>query len=112
MDHAVQIISRNTHRFGISHQARCLYLPHGQSTVPQAYHVNYHTDCMRLYDFVFPHDDAVNDRAAGGKLETAWGATKVCPRPAIQHSNEGVLCVYYIECICHIPYRMNCTIDF
>ena len=34
-------------------------------------------DCQRLYGFIFPHDDSVNDRAEGGQLDLAWQTTNV-----------------------------------
>jgi hypothetical protein len=43
----------------------------------QSNHPQYVDDCRRLYDFIFPHDDSVNDRAEGGKLDLAWQTTNV-----------------------------------
>ena len=46
----------------------------------QSNHPRYVDDCRRLYDFIFPHDDSVNDRAEGGQLDLAWQTTNVIPQ--------------------------------
>jgi len=43
----------------------------------QSNHPRYVADCQRLYGFIFPHDDSVNDRAEGGQLDLAWQTTNV-----------------------------------
>ncbi len=37
----------------------------------------YFTDCGALFGSVFPHDDSVNDRTPGLKLDTNWRRTQV-----------------------------------
>ena len=45
--------------------------------MPQSNHPQYVEDCQRLYKFIFPHDDSVNDRVEGGQLDLAWQTTVV-----------------------------------
>ena len=47
----------------------------------QSNHPQYVDDCQRLYKFIFPHDDSVNDRTEGGKLDRAWQTTNVRSQP-------------------------------
>lgn len=47
---------------------------------------------MRLFGIVFDHDDGVNDRTIGGKLDTAWIKTQVSPLICTESNRELLKC--------------------
>jgi hypothetical protein len=43
---------------------------------PQACSAAYYADCEALFGSVFAHDDSVNDRTPGSKLQTNWATSQ------------------------------------
>ena len=70
----------------------------------QGFHALYHADCMRLFGGVFGHDDAVNDRTVGGKLDRSWLKTQVRPFSCresecyLANSRQSGFCPKFLLC--------------
>lgn len=45
----------------------------------QACSAAYYRDCDSLFGSVFAHDDSVNDRTPGSKLQTNWATSQARP---------------------------------
>ncbi len=54
----------------------------------QACSRQYFADCQELFGCVYPHDDSVNNRENGGKLDQSWVRTQVIASPP-SHPKPG-----------------------